>query len=96
MAEVWSKDPPPVAPRVGRPGKYDWTGIVEELKARPGEWLLIDDEAARGLPSAILRRKMTALQDPEWNFMVTTRNNNRETGTAEVWMSAEPAVREEN
>lgn len=96
MAEVWSSDPPPIRPRAGRPGKYDWTGIVEELKARPGEWLLIDDTAARGLPSAIMRRKMTALQDPEWNFYVTTRNNNREAGTAEVWMSAEPVEREEN
>lgn len=88
MAEVWSPEPPPIQPRVGRPGKYDWPRIVEELKARPGEWLLIDDEAARGLPSAITRRKMTALQDDEWDFQVTTRNNNRETGTAEVWMSA--------
>lgn len=95
MAEVWSKDPPPVAVRAGRPGKYDWASIVEELKAREGEWMLIDDEAARGLPSAILRRKMTALQDPDWNFRVTTRNNNRETNTAEVWMSAVPAGEED-
>jgi hypothetical protein len=96
MAEVWSKDPPPVLATGGRPGKYDWPAIVEALQAHPGEWLLIDDEAARGLPSAINRRKMTALQDPAWNFKVTTRNNNRETGTAEVWMSAEPVAREEN
>lgn len=95
MTEVWSKDPPPVQTRVGRAGKYDWTGIVEQLKAKPGEWLLIDDAAARGLPSAITRRKMTALQDPEWEFHVTTRNNNRETKTAEVWMSAEPVERED-
>lgn len=94
MAKVWSADPPPVQVRTGRPGKYDWAAIVEELKARPGEWLLIDDTAARGLPSAITRRKMTALQDPEWEFSVTTRNNNRETGLAEVWMSANPVARE--
>lgn len=96
MAEVWSPIPPPVQQRIGRPGKYDWHGIVEELKARPGDWLLIDDSAARGLPSAITRRKMTALQDPDWDFQVTTRNNNRETGTAEVWMSANPVEREDN
>lgn len=93
MAEVWSTEPPPVEHRGGRQGKYDWTGIVEQLKARPGEWLLIDDVATRGLPSAITRRKMTALQDPEWEFFVTTRNNNRQTETAEVWMSAQPVER---
>jgi hypothetical protein len=96
MTEVWSPEPPPVQTKVGRAGKYDWTGIVEQLKERPGEWLLIDDAAARGLPSAIVRKKMTALQDPEWHVRVTTRNNNRETRTAEVWMSAERAERGED
>lgn len=90
MTSVWSSEPPPVQTRAGRPGKYDWAAIVAELKARPGEWLLIDDAAARGLPSAIMRRKMTALQDDGWDWLVTTRNNNAETRTAEVWMSAVP------
>lgn len=95
MAEVWQSDPP--APRRrGRQGKYDWDEIVSDLQSRPGEWLMVDDEAARGLPSAIKRKKMTALQDPEWTFHVTTRKNDREARTAEVWMMAEPAQREEN
>lgn len=95
MDEVWL-DEPPEAVRPGRRGKYDWDGIVTALKERPGEWRLIDDAAARGLSSAITKRKMTALQDPAWRFLVTTRNNNIEKGTAEVWMSAEPVEREEN
>lgn len=90
MAMVRQAEPPPAKKGGGRPGQYDWWAIVEELKGSPGEWFLIDDTAARGLPSAITRRKMTALQDPEWDFKVTTRNNDREKGTAEVWMSAVP------
>jgi hypothetical protein len=94
MAEVWQSEPPPPT-RPGRQGRYDWDVIVEELKARPGEWRLIDDTAGRGLPSAVKRRKMTALQDPAWRFHVRTRNNNREVRTAEVWMSAERVESEE-
>lgn len=90
MAMVRQAEPPPRNPGGSKTGRYDWWAIVEELTASPGEWFLIDDNAARGLPSAITRRKMTALQDPAWEFKVTTRNNNRETRTAEVWMSAVP------
>lgn len=82
---------PPAPSRTGRAGKYDWDSIVEELKAEPGTWLCIDDEATRGLASAIRRKKMAALQDPNWVFSVTTRKNDKEAGTAEVWMSALPA-----
>jgi hypothetical protein len=94
MTEVWRESPPPV--KSGRTGKYEWDRIVAELQSRPGEWLCVDDQASRGLDSAIIRKKMTALQDPAWEFAVTTRNNNRETGTCEVWMSANPVERQEN
>ena len=86
MTDQWSSVPP--AAKGGPRGKYDWPEIVRKLKSRPGEWLLIDDEASRSLSSAIKARKMTALQDPDWTFDVQTRNNDREKNTAEVYMSA--------
>jgi hypothetical protein len=95
MTEVWRQDPPEADPP-GRRGKYDWVSITAELKERPGEWRLVDDNANRGLATAIKRRKMTALQDPNWTFDVMTRKNDREAGTAEVWMSAVPRNGEEN
>jgi hypothetical protein len=90
MTEVWAATPPPVENAAPR-GKYDWADIVAKLTARPGEWLLIDEDASIGLQTAIRQRKMTALQDYEWDFKVSTRNNNRETGRCQVWMSAEKA-----
>jgi hypothetical protein len=91
--DVWKAAPPRVT-RLGRMGKYDWVDITEQLKSRPGEWMLVDEAAARGLYSAIVRRKMTALQQEGWRFRVTTRNNNRQTKTAEVWMTAEKVAKE--
>lgn len=87
MTEWRTAPPPPASP--GRAGKYDWPRIVRDLQDRPGEWMLIDKEARRGLDTAIRNRKMTALQVPGWTFKVRVRNSNRETGTASVWMSAE-------
>jgi hypothetical protein len=85
---TWQSTPPAPA-RSGRRGKYDWERITRDLKDRPGEWLLIDEEASRSLATAIRNRKMTALQDPDWVFKVRTTNNSIQTGTAQVWMSAE-------
>lgn len=93
MVELWSADTPPIV-HGARSGKYDWWDIVEKLKARPGEWLLIDEDASIGLQTAIRKEKMTALQDPEWDFKVATRDNNRETGRCKIWMRAVPAGEE--
>jgi hypothetical protein len=88
MDEVWMAEPPRSV-RPGRQGRYDWDTIVEQLMERPGEWLLVDEKASRGLASAIVKKKMRALRVEGWNFLVTTRNNNRKERTAEVWMTAE-------
>ena len=83
---------PPPRRQSGR-GKYDWQTIVEELTSDPGKWMLVDDEATRGMPSVIKRDKIAALRDPEWEFHVVTRNNNKQAGTCELWMSAQPRSR---
>lgn len=67
-------------------GRYDWYAITAELREHPSEWMLVDREAPRSLQAAITRRRMTALRDPEWQYLVKTVNNTEK--TAEVWMSA--------
>lgn len=93
MSEVWLDEPPPEN-RSGRRGKYDWDAIVAALQERPGQWRLVVEGANRGLYSAIKARRMVALQDPDWEFEVRSRNTDRENNTADIWMSATP--REEN
>lgn len=85
MTGVWAERPPA---RSRGTGKYDWVQIVESLKQRPGEWLQVDDEATLSLQSAIRKRRMVALRDPDWDFKVSVRNTNKEAGTCEVWMCA--------
>lgn len=94
MAYERQETPPPPG-RTGTRGRYDWDEIVKELKAASPQWLLIDDTATRGLATAIRRKSMAALKDPDWVFDVTTRNNNKEAQTAEVWMCAVPADQRE-
>ena len=85
--QVWANEPPPVT--VARRGRFDWAQITADLRARPGEWLLIADDAGLGVYSAIKRDKMADLRDDEWEYIAATRNNNRETGTCELWMTAQ-------
>jgi hypothetical protein len=85
--QVWADEPPEIT--VVRRGRYDWAKIADDLRSRPGEWLLIDKEAGLGVYSAIKRDKMSDLRDDEWEFIPTTRNNDRETGTCELWMTAQ-------
>lgn len=87
MTETWAERPP-ARPR--GTGKYDWVDIVDRLKSRPGEWLLVDDEATLSLQSAIRKRRMVALRDDAWDFKVSVRDTNKEAGTCSVWMCAEP------
>lgn len=84
--QVWADEPPPtnVAPR----GRYDWKKIAADLRARPDEWLLVAKDAGVGVYSAIKADKMRDLRDPEWEFIPSTRKNNRATGTCELWMTA--------
>jgi hypothetical protein len=84
----WVEGPPPRG-LTGVRGKYDWDHIVKELQSRPGEWLLVDEEAAISLPTAIRNRKMRALKDPAWVYVVRTSNNDRVARTCAVFMSAE-------
>lgn len=84
--QVWADEPPPVT--VARRGRYDWAQIASDLRARPGQWLLVASDAGLGVYSAIKRDKMADLRDPEWEYTPATRNNNRETGTCELWMTA--------
>jgi hypothetical protein len=83
------QDAPPAPAKPGRKSQYNWPKIVADLKARPGQWMQVDETARRSLATAIRGKKMTALRDPNWEFHVKTVNNNTEAGTAEVWMSAE-------
>lgn len=84
--QVWASAPPAVS--VVRKGRYDWAQIASDLRARPGEWLLVAADAGLGVYSAIKRDKMTDLRSNEWEYVAATRNNNRETGTCELWMTA--------
>jgi hypothetical protein len=84
--QVWADAPPHVS--VARRGRYDWAKITADLRERPGEWLLVSPVAGLGVYSAIKRDKMTDLRDEEWEYIPATRNNNRETGTCELWMTA--------
>ena len=84
--QVWANAPPPVS--VARKGRYDWAQIAANLRARPGEWLLVAPDAGLGVYSAIKRDKMTDLRSTEWEYEAATRHNNRETGRCELWMSA--------
>jgi hypothetical protein len=87
MAEqVWASGPPAVS--VARRGRYDWAKIAADLRARPGEWLLVSKDAGLGVYSAIKRDKMTDLRSTQWEYLAATRNNDRTTGTCELWMSA--------
>jgi hypothetical protein len=86
MQEVWREQPPATSRGTG---KYDWVEITERLKSKPGEWLLIDDNATLSLQSAIRKRRMVALRDDAWKFRVSVRETNQEKGTCSVWMCAE-------
>lgn len=86
MTDVWADRPPA---RSRGTGKYDWEEIVGRLKSRPGEWLLIDEDATLSLQSAIRKRKMVALRDDDWDFKVSVRDTNKEAGTCSVWMCAQ-------
>ena len=89
MAESWASAPPPVT-RGRRWTKFDWDWITEQLKANPGVWMEIPGQPNLGTVGFIKKKRAVALQDPDWIFEAVSRNNNRETGTCEVWMSATP------
>ena len=81
----WSDEPP--APRRRR-GQYDWFAITADLKKHPGQWTCIDKEARPWVADAVRLRKMTALQDPEWEWDVMTTKNDTKAKTCELHMSA--------
>lgn len=83
----WSKTPPGPAPR------YDWEAITAKLRTHPGEWTpLIGPDGTnvgtRSLAGAITRKKMAALQSEEWDYLVTTRENDTINNRCKIWMSA--------
>ena len=85
---LWSEQPPPIRrPREGSP--YDWPVIIAALKDRPGQWLLVNEEARMSILQIIKRDSISWLRDDEWDFHAKTRNNNREVGSCELWMVAE-------
>lgn len=91
---VWSEQPPPIRrPREGSP--YDWPVIIAALKDRPGQWLLVDDNATPGAPQVVRERRATALRDDEWDFHVTTRGNDHTIRRSQMWVSATPKKKEE-
>ncbi len=83
--ETWRKEPPGQRPRWGQ---YDWEAITAKLRKKPGEWMLVDDQARLGLQSAITRKRMVALRSDEWDYLVSTSNTNMTDRTSELWMSA--------
>jgi len=54
--------------------KQDWTNVLELLKSRPGEWLLIGDGVPIAVANAIRQGSIAALRD---GVSVRTRNNTR-------------------
>jgi hypothetical protein len=78
-----ASSPPPT------PRRYDWPGITARLKAKPGEWMCVLTGEPKTVYGAIKRKRMRALQEPGWDFEVTTRNNNEEAKTCDYWMVAQ-------
>lgn len=84
----WRDDPPGPTTR-----RYNWQAIVAELESKPGKWLLIGKQVPRSIAGPIRRRKIKALQNPEWIYNVKSSNTNNL--LADIWMSAEPSTNEE-
>lgn len=76
-------------------GKYNWPEIIKQLKDRPGQWLLVDDDATPGAPQVVRERRAVALRDDEWDFHVTTRGNDHTIRRSQMWVSATPKKKEE-
>lgn len=73
------KDPPPR----NRPGrKSQWAPVLDQLRARPGEYAIIDDDATRpALVTQINKGKIAGIVEGE--FEATSHSN--EDGTFTVY-----------
>lgn len=68
-------DPPNSKAVMGR-WSYDWLDVGRKLRANPGEWLLLDEEARLSVASAIRQGSIKDFH-PTQGFEVTVRNTQR-------------------
>ena len=96
MASQFRTSPPPDGRREGREVRYDWASISESARARPEEWLLVDDDAGQYLVSRIREGKPASLQADGWKFDAVSRKNRiNDDGSrvCELWITAIPDER---
>lgn len=76
---IKAKDPSPKAPPAA-----DWSKVAKQIKKKPGTWFLVKEGAPFGVANALRANKIAAFK--ELDIEITTRNNNRETKTADVYV----------
>lgn len=81
--EKWASEEP-------QPGyrKRDWAAITARLRKKPGEWMLVEEQAQASIAGTIRLKKMTALRSDEWEYEVRARNTSPDNRRADIWMSA--------
>jgi len=92
MAGQWRLSPPPDG-RTQPTGasRYDWTSIGQEARSRPGEWLMVDDEAGQYLLQRLRNDAIAGLREPGWHYEgVTRKNRTTDEGPrlCELWIRA--------
>lgn len=69
--EVWVTDPHATT----RNRKIDWQSVIETAVQRPGNYLLVDDNASNSMASYINREGLVAFRDyPDYTFHATSAN----------------------
>lgn len=69
--EVWVTDPHVRT----RNRKIDWPSVIRKAVDRPGEYLLVDEDASNSMASYINREGLVAFRDfPEYEFHAASNN----------------------
>lgn len=63
----------------------DWPKVAKRVKRHPGKWVLVKEGASMGVAVALRTGKIAAMRDLP-GLEITTRNNNRETKTCDVFV----------
>jgi len=77
--------------------KYDWIGVGDKAIQRPGDWLLVHDDAPTSVGSNITAQRIATLTGPRfvgWKFRgrmteLVNRPGTREHMRGKVWIRAD-------